>query len=157
MSPVTSCKYSWVLSQASMRHGVCIKSHVTYIGMSCHIYECVMSHTLMSHVTNTNESGYMRQCVMALMYKDFYKWNHFAFIMSHALNTFIRMYKESWLVRDSFIWYDMTHWHAPLMYVTWLFTHMPWRIDACHRTHSYLWCDSLKYVTRHIHIYGVTY
>jgi len=38
-------KYEWVLSHASTRHGICIKSHITYICGACHI-------VWMSHVVS---------------------------------------------------------------------------------------------------------
>ena len=50
--------YEWVIPHMWM-------SHVTHMSESCHIYEWVMSHIWMSHVTHMNESFHICEWVMS--------------------------------------------------------------------------------------------
>ena len=52
------CMYEWVMSHIWM-------SHVTHMNESCHTYEWVMSHIWMSHVTHRNESSHTYEWVMS--------------------------------------------------------------------------------------------
>jgi len=50
--------WEWVMSHIWMRH-------VTYMNESCHTYKWVMSHIWMSHVTHMDESCHTYGCVMS--------------------------------------------------------------------------------------------
>jgi len=50
-------QYEWAL--------ICQRLLVPYTNMSCHTYECVMSHTRMRHVTRANTSCHTHECVMS--------------------------------------------------------------------------------------------
>jgi len=87
-----------------------------------------MSHTLMGHANESCHIIWTSHERVTTLYT--YEW----MCLMHV----------TWWMRNDFIYKN-------------LYTSMPWRIDACNRTRSYLWHDSLKYVTWHIHIYDMTY
>ena len=59
-------------SIGSLRHSFCVTRqrgalmrHVTHINVSCHTYQCLMSHIWMPHVTHMDASCHTYECLMS--------------------------------------------------------------------------------------------
>ena len=110
---------------------------------SCHIYEWVMSHSRMSHVTRMNESCHMYKWVMSHAWMS-HVWN---FGFWGSLPRAEEIGDEFFRLHSIHLWYiricDMTHsymWHASFIHVTWL-------IHICDMPHLYMWHASFINVT----------
>ena len=106
-------------------------SHVTHMSESCHTYEWVMSHIWMIHVTHI-------ECRMRVRLGCAYRMSHvthmhvsfhtYEWVMSHLWVRHVTHMNESchtYRMRDSGAFYmcDVNHsyvWHDSLIYVTWL-------------------------------------